>query len=279
MDLSLAIPAAYLLATGNAYTGTPGDANWLKMLTYINIVQGVWAREPGGNWESLYSPGVTAGTVGAVSSINLPTGLLKPSNKAHDYIYIAALNGAPAWVSGTTYNVGTQVSTGGLVYQALNKITNDTTNPSLDPTNWSLQLNQIYKYKTVPGPQLKYYVGQTNICAISGGKILFPQAFTSASPQYGGTLYVPAFMAVPLFAIQASTVTGLLTVDDPNWALYYAAQEWAQVDVTLVQNVPSLIAKATDLMTAMKLDNQRIKTLSQQTPLQGAGSGDTFSIN
>lgn len=276
MDISVAIPAAYLLATGNLYTGSPGDANWLKMLTYFNIVQAVWAKEPGGNWESLYSPGVSAGTVGAVSSINLPTGLLKPSNKAHDYIYITGLGGAAAWVSGTTYNAGTQVSYLGNIYQAANKITNDTVNPSLDPTNWTLQQPPIYKYKTVPGPQLKHYIGQTNICAIAGGKILFPQSFTSASPQYGGTLYVPAFMAITPFAVQASTVTGLLTCDDPEWVQYYAAQEWAQVDVTLVQNVPSLIAKATDLMTAMKLDNQRILTLSQQTPLQGGGRGQTW---
>lgn len=279
MDLSLAIPAAYLLATGNIYTGTPGDSNWLKMLTYFNIVQNVWVKEPGGNWESRYSPGVSAGTITAASSFAMPATIAKPSNKAHDYVYIAALNGAPAWVSGTTYNVGSQVSYLGLVYQAINKITNDTVIPPTDTTNWSLQPNQIYKYKTVPGPQLKYYIGQNNVCAISGGNILFPQAFKTTDPQYGGTLYVPGFLFITPFAIQQSTVSGLLSVDDPEWVLYYAAQEWAQVDVTLVQNVPSLIAKATDLMTAMKLDNQRIKTLSQQNSLSGSGVGDTFGFN
>jgi hypothetical protein len=248
-------------------------------------VQNVWVKEPGGNWESRYSNGVSAGLITAASSFPMPTTIAKPSNKAHDYVYIIGTNGAAAWVSGSTYASGVQVTYNGGLYQALRALVNDTIAPSTDTTNWMVVNPPVYKYKTVPGPQLKYYTGTQNVCAIIGGQVVFPQPFTNAtsttslSPQIGGTLYVPGFLFITPFAIAQSTVTGLLSVDDPEWVLYYAAQEWAQVDVTLVQNVPSLIAKATDLMTAMKLDNQRIKTLSQQNSLDGAGAGDTFGFN
>lgn len=231
MDISVAIPLAYQIATGNPYTGAPGDTNWLRMLNYFNLVQNVWANEPGGDWESLYSPGVEVGQITADQGFDLPTGILKPSNKAHDYVYITATDG------------------------------------------------NITKYKTVPGPQLKYYDQSQQVCAISGGQILFPRAWTATDPEYGGTLFVPAFLSISPFRTSPVAMRGALTVDDPNWVIYYAAQEWAQPDVTLVQNVPSLIAKATDSMTAMKLNNQRIKTVSQQTPLGGAGNGDTFGFN
>lgn len=281
MDLSQGIPLAYLYATGTVYKGSPGDANWVKMLSYFigNIL--VWAREPGGNWESLYNPGVSVGTVTATDTFSLPFGILKPSNKAHDYIYVVENSTitnphVSAWVSGTSYNAGTQVTYSTNIYQALDNLTNDTVPPPSDPLNWALIPPQISKFRTVPGPQLKYYSGKKGVASISGGSIRFSRGFISSDLEYGGTIYLPAFLLPATFKLSPASTRGAIPVDDPMWLLYYSAQEWAQTDTTLIQNVPSLVAKATESMTGMMLDNQRMKTLSPQTPPEGAAYGDTF---
>ena len=235
MDISVAIPIAYLLAAGSPYTGEPGDTNWTTMLAYFNLCQMVWALEPGGDWDSLYNPQVSAGNITATNTFNLPDGILKPSNKAHDYVFVICSDGT------------------------------------------------ISKFKTVPGPQLKYYSQRKGFVAIVGGsnagqgpgyQLMFSRAFATTDQEYGGQLYMPAYMTPPTL----KGVKGLVSVDDPSWLMYYAAQEWAQVDVTLVQNVPSLIAKATDRMNAMMLNNQRMVTVSQQTAPEGAAQGDTMGL-
>lgn len=278
MDISVAIPLAYQLATGTAYTGNPGDANWLKMLNYFNVVQNVWLREAGGNWESTYSPGVSAGTITATSTFAKPSGIYKLSNKAHDHVYVVEAPSGVAWVSGSNYVAGAQVVYEGYMYQAISNLTNDTVVPASAPSSWNLIQPQISKFTTVPGPQLKYYSGRRGFVADSGGQLVFSRSFLSTDLEYNGTLYVPAYKSITPFSTTPGSisVTGALSVDDPNWVLYYAAQEWAQVDVTLVQNVPSLVQKANDLMIAMLLDNQRTRTLSPETGLEGAAYGDTF---
>lgn len=235
MDISVAIPIAYLLAAGSRYTGTPGDTNWLTMLAYFNLSQMVWANEPGGDWNSLYNPQVAVGVVTATNTFAMPDGVLRPSNKAHDYIFVICTDGT------------------------------------------------IKKFKTVPGPQLKYYSQRKGFVAVIGGsqagqgpgwQLVFSQAFATTDQEYGGQLYLPAYMSPPTL----KGIKGLVSVDNPAWLMYYSAQEWAQVDVTLVQNVPSLIAKATDQMNSMKLNNQATVTISQQTAPEGAAQGDTMGL-
>lgn len=131
----------------------------------------------------------------------------------------------------------------------------------------------ISNYTTVPGYQLRNYRTGRRVVSVSGTfSITFSQPFASSDKEIGGTLFVPAYMEpnVP------TAPTDVPQIDDIYWLVFMAAQEWAQPDVTLVQNVPSLISKANNLMTNMKLANQRMRTQSQQSGAQGAGRGETW---
>lgn len=276
MDIAAAIPVAILEATGNLYTGTPGDSSWLKMLNYFNLSQLVWANEPGGNWESLYSPGLPAGTVTATDTFSNPAGMRSISNKAHDHVVVKLLATGTAWVSGGNYSPGQQVLYLGVIYQSTTTIINDTVLPINDPLKWLPQPPTFHKFKLVPGPQLRYYLNLKGYVANIAGQLVFSRPFNSADQEYGGTIYVPCYQTITPFVISPVAITGTIKVDDPVWLIYYAAAEWAQTDVTLIQNVPSLISKATESMKGMKSDNKRTKTISQQTALEGAATGDTF---
>ena len=55
-------------------------------------------------------------------------------------------------------------------------------------------------------------------CAVSGSNLIFPVAFTSTSPQFGGTVKIPGY------SIPATLTTGsdVIQVDDPYWLCYMA---------------------------------------------------------
>lgn len=106
-------------------------------------------------------------------------------------------------------------------------------------------------YKTVSPDELKYYPNG-NFCARIGDTLVFNNAFTTDSPEYGGALKVPAF----LYADHLVKATDTVPVDDPNWLVYIVAADWAMVDNTLAQNVPQLVAQANDLMTGMQKNNE-----------------------
>lgn len=227
------VSAAYLEATGEVFTGVFGDSDASRMLSYGNLHINTWALESDVDWESMYNLGLSAGTIGVLGSyapFTLPTGILKVSNKANDYLWVADASG-----------------------------------------------NIISRWITVPAYQLKEFTGVNGYCAIQGNselgfKVVFSVPFTTSSPEYGKTLYVPVYVTPPIL-VGASDV---VPVDDPNWLVFMSAQEWAQPDVTLVQNVPSLVAKATDRMNAMMAENKRIRMLSQQTHATGAARGITW---
>lgn len=110
---------------------------------------------------------------------------------------------------------------------------------------------QVSNYKTVPPDQLKYYPNG-NFCARVGNTLVFNKSFTPDSPEFGGTLKVPAF----LFADHLVKANDTVPVDDPNWLVNIVAADWAMTDLTLAQNVPQLVAQANDLMGSMKQANQ-----------------------
>lgn len=113
----------------------------------------------------------------------------------------------------------------------------------------------VTQYETVSPDRLKYYPSG-HYCAKVGDTLVFNQAFTSDSPEYGGTLKVPAF----LYADHLSKATDTVPVDDPNWLVNITAADWAMTDLTLSQNVPQLVAQANDLMDSMKKNSRPQKS-------------------
>jgi len=71
MTVTTAITKAYSLAKGKATAPAVGTAKYNQLLLLADSLQKVWAAEPGIQWDSLYSR-VSAGTIGAVSSIAVP---------------------------------------------------------------------------------------------------------------------------------------------------------------------------------------------------------------
>lgn len=110
---------------------------------------------------------------------------------------------------------------------------------------------KIVSYETVAPDELKYYPSG-NFCAKVGTTLVFNNAFTSDSPEYGGTLKVPAF----LYADHLVKANDTVPVDDPNWLVQITAADWSMSDLTLAQNTPQLVAQANDLMTSMQKANQ-----------------------
>jgi hypothetical protein len=91
-----------------------------------------------------------------------------------------------------------------------------------------------------------------------GNRLLwFNRAFTSADPQFGGTIYANGYgyagpNAAPNYLINDSDV---IPVSLPNWLVYATAAAYDSTDVTRQQLVPRLEAKANELMDKMKQNN------------------------
>jgi hypothetical protein len=105
-------------------------------------------------------------------------------------------------------------------------------------------------YQTVAANELKTY-SSGNYCARIGSTLVFNNAFTATSPEFGGTLNVPAY----LYADHLVRATDTVPVDDPNWLVAITAADWTQTDLTLAQNRNDFLAEANDLMTSMKRHN------------------------
>lgn len=109
MTLSDFIAQSYLRATGTVSTLTSSDSDWTKLLQLANIFQTQWAKEPGVDWVSLYSPAVSCGTITATDTFNLDSSIYKISQGEDDAIRID-------WTDGTHYTDYTLVSPERLKY-------------------------------------------------------------------------------------------------------------------------------------------------------------------
>lgn len=132
---------------------------------------------------------------------------------------------------------------------------------SSEPGDW-VQIvktdGNVSNYQTVEAQDLKNYPSG-NYCAKVGQTLRFNKAFTSDSPEYGGTLKVPAY----LYADHLAKANDTVPVDDPNWLVAATCADWVQSDLTLSQNRDDFLAEAADLMTAMKKNNAaQVKTVN-----------------
>ena len=81
-----------LKATGELSQATFGDEDYTKVLTLGNANIDRWAKED--EWNSLYDPGVSCGTISATDSFDLDDSIREISRNENDYIQIVCSDGS-----------------------------------------------------------------------------------------------------------------------------------------------------------------------------------------
>ena len=94
------VAAVILKSDGEVSTAAFGDDDYTKILQLGNIYIGTWEREPGTNWNSLYSPEETLGTISATDTYTIPTCYIYISDKPGDVVRIDHADGTY-----TTYDI------------------------------------------------------------------------------------------------------------------------------------------------------------------------------
>lgn len=119
------------------------------------------------------------------------------------------------------------------------------------------------EYTSVPYDQLKTFP-DGNYCAFMGGKLVFNAAFTSASPEFGGTIQIPCYTYANYLVNDSDSVP----VDIPNWLVFMTAAEYIRNDITRKADYPNLVAEAEEVMNRMKENNgaQNTDALTPWTP-------------
>jgi hypothetical protein len=112
---------------------------------------------------------------------------------------------------------------------------------------------QYTDYQLVAPERLKDYTSG-NYCAQEGSNLVFNAAFTTSSPEYGGTIKVPCYTFPTKFP-DSPLGTETVVVDNPNWLVVICAAEYSRTDITRQNLYPGLISEANDLMLAMKSAN------------------------
>jgi hypothetical protein len=191
------VSSAYLKAAGKLPTFTTGSTKWLKILAIANSKIDQWANEY--DWNSLYDPKYSLGTVTATDTFNLDDDIRLISNRPGDTITILKLDGKKS------------------------------------------------EYELVLSSQLKLYP-YGNYCAQVGKTLIFNNAFTSTSPEFGGTILCPVYLYPDHLVNDSDEVV----VDDPQWLVTVTAAEYVRNDIVKQNQYPGLIQEANSLMDGMK---------------------------
>jgi hypothetical protein len=153
MDITTAIADAYLLATGKTTTLTTGS-KFERIVALLDYYQRRWAREPGVDWNSLYNPALSIGTVSATDTFDLDTSTIrKLSDREGDTVRIVWSDG----VGYTDYDL----------------VPHDTLK------DYSFGVNR-------ENPN-GFYAAQI------GQQLVFNHTFTSNDSQFGGEIFVPGY--------------------------------------------------------------------------------------
>jgi hypothetical protein len=91
------ISDAFQAATGKIPTFAVGSTKWNNLLAAGNRYQRVWARTPGIDWNSLYDPAYSAGTVTAAQTFDLDDEIRKISQQESDVIRITHSGSTTVW--------------------------------------------------------------------------------------------------------------------------------------------------------------------------------------
>jgi len=229
---------AYLLSTGKTTTLTSGT-KYQRIIALGDFFQRRWAREPGIDWNSLYNPAFSLGTVTATDTYDIDTSSVrKLSDRQGDSVRIVWSDG----VGYTDYDV--------------------------------VDANKLrdYSYGVNAESPLGFY------CAQIGGTLVFNHTFTTSDSQYGGEIFIPCYV-FPDEITSTNTSSNDVQVDDPDWLVTRVAAEYVRNDITRRSRYPELIAQANEIMDRMKDDNDgQIDTIDKPwTPFSGTTNGSVWS--
>ena len=213
MTITELVADVYLKATGKTTTLTTGT-KYDRIIALADFYQRRWSREKAIDWNSLYDPSFSIGTVTATDRFDLDTSTIrKISDREGDYVRVM-------WTDGEGY-----------------------TDYSIVPAE---------KLKDYYGGQNKenfsgYY------CARIGNELVFNHTFETTDSEYGGDIQVPCYVyADPITSDNPDTDE--IQVDDPDWLVLICAAEYCRNDITRRSRYPELLAEANEAMLRMKDD-------------------------
>lgn len=215
MNVTEFITATYLKAVGKATPPNAGSAKYNRIVGLGDFYQRRWAREPGIDWNSLYDPAFSLGTVTATDSFDIDTSTVrKLSDREGDVVRIV-------WDDGESYT-------------DYDIIKSDT-------------LKDFYAGVDKESPSGHY-------CTRIGGQLVFNHEFVSTDNEYGGEIFVPCY-TFPDAITDDNPDTDEIQVDDPDWLVLRCAAEYVRNDTTRRQRFPDLLAESNEAMMRMKDDN------------------------
>ena len=94
MIVSDFVPKVFLEATGKINTFATGSAKWLKILALANVKIDDWMDEPNIDWNSLYSPDYSLGTVTATAAFTYPAAVRKLGQQEGNVVRILHTDGS-----------------------------------------------------------------------------------------------------------------------------------------------------------------------------------------
>lgn len=207
------ITATYLRSTGKATPPAAGTSKYNRILDLGNFFIDEWANQLGVDWASLYDPAVSLGTVTATDSFDIDTSTIrKLSDREGDTVRIVWSNG----VGYTDYDL----------------VSADTL--------------KDHSYGVSKQSPLGSYA--TRI----GGQLVFNHTFTSSDSQFGGEIFVPAYV----FPDKLVSDDDEVPVDIPNWLVARTAAEFCRNDITRRSRYPELLTEANEILQRMKDDQE-----------------------
>lgn len=153
MSISDAIAETYLVATGKTTLAT-SSTKYTRIVKLLNLFQKRWAREPEVDWNSLYNPAFSLGTVTNTDNFDIDTSSVrKLSDRLGDSVRIVWSDG----VGYTDYDI----------------VDHDKLK------DYSFGVNR-------ESPLGRY-------CAQIGSSLVFNHTFTSDDAEFGGEIFVPCY--------------------------------------------------------------------------------------
>lgn len=238
MSITDAIADTYLRATGKTTTLTTGT-KYDRIVGLLDYYQRRWAREPGVEWNSLYDPAFSLGTVTATDTFDLDTSSIrKLSDREGDSVRVV-------WTDGVGYT--------DYIIVDHNKL-------------------KDYSYGVNKESPLGFY------CAQIGSTLVFNHEFISTDAQYGGEIFVPVY-AFPDEITSTNPDSDEVQVDDPDWLVTRVAAEYVRNDITRRARYPELLTEANEIMARMRDDNDgQIDTVDTPwRPFSGIGHDSAWS--
>lgn len=215
MTITETLTAIYLRAVGKATPPAVGSSKYNRIIGLMDFYQRRFSRENEIDWNSLYDPAFSIGTVTATDTFDLDTSSIrKLSDRQGDSVRIV-------WTDGDSYTDYTIIDADKL---------------------------KDYYFDAEKTSYSGFY------CAQIGSQLVFNHAFTSDDSQYGGEIFVPCY-TFPDAITSDNPDTDEVQVDDPDWLITRCAAEYVRNDITRRQRYPELLSEANNIMERMKADN------------------------